>query len=99
MTPSDLEAAARTHAPILVHYRREADHFGLFLESRHGSCALLDPADGLIVMPMDEFLERWSGVALVAEAGGGVAAARRLRDAGAAAERKMATLRFLLRAL
>jgi uncharacterized protein len=60
-----LEAALGSYAPILLHYARPDRHFALALFARDGWIITLDPAMGCELQSRDQFLERWSGAALL----------------------------------
>jgi hypothetical protein len=61
-----LSAALDRFAPIVVHYIRPDRHFALALQARDGWIITLDPAMGCELMPRGQFMERWSGAALIA---------------------------------
>jgi predicted double-glycine peptidase len=65
MSWEQLAIALNGFAPILVHYDRPDRHFALALRARYGWIITLDPAMGCELQSRDQFMERWSGAALV----------------------------------
>jgi uncharacterized protein len=61
-----LEAALELYAPIVVHYERPDRHFVLALHIKKGWIITLDPALGCEILSRGQFMERWSGAALLA---------------------------------
>jgi predicted double-glycine peptidase len=61
-----LASALELFAPIIVHYESPDRHFALALRVREGWIITLDPAMGCELMRREQFMERWSGAALVA---------------------------------
>lgn len=80
MNWEQLGAALARYAPVIVHYSRPDRHFALALEADAEWIILLDPALGCELLSRRQFLERWSGVVLLAHS----ATAR--RDEAALAE-------------
>jgi uncharacterized protein len=66
MTWPQLEAALSAYAPIVIHYQRPDRHFVLALRASSGWIITLDPALGCEIQSREQFMERWSGAAMLA---------------------------------
>jgi len=66
MNFGQLEAAAASYAPVIVHYDRPEGHFALVLSLDDGAITVSDPAEGTIAIEQARFKSRWSGAVLVA---------------------------------
>lgn len=65
MSWDQLEKALEAYAPILLHYDSPDRHFVLGLHASDGIIITLDPALGCELQGRDQFMERWSGAALL----------------------------------
>jgi uncharacterized protein len=63
---SQLGAALGDYAPIVIHYLRPDRHFALALWASEDWIVTLDPALGCEILGRAQFLERWSGAAMLA---------------------------------
>lgn len=68
MSWEQLALALEGFAPIVIHYDRPDRHFALALRASDGWIITLDPAMGCELQGREQFLERWSGAALVVAA-------------------------------
>jgi uncharacterized protein len=66
MNWEQLGSALERYAPIVIHYARPDRHFALALHSKGGWIITLDPALGCEILSREQFMERWSGAALLA---------------------------------
>jgi Predicted double-glycine peptidase len=67
MSYPQLAAALEKYAPILVHYDRPDKHFALAMGAKGDWIITLDPALGCELQTRGQFLERWSGAALLVD--------------------------------
>ncbi|MBP7264598.1 MAG: hypothetical protein KBB32_10500 [Spirochaetia bacterium] len=82
MDVSALEKALeKGFAPIIVHYDRPETHFALVLGMKDGSVITVDPARGMEALEEDEFLRRYSGIAMLVAGQGKVVNLDRLEQA------------------
>ena len=61
-------AAAERFGPVVVRYDRPDPHFSLLLATSRGYAIVADPAQGIEVIPEQDFMRRWSGAALLVSA-------------------------------
>lgn len=66
MNWAQLGAALGRYAPILLHYIHPDHHFALAIYAKDGWIITLDPALGMELQSRGQFMERWSGAALLA---------------------------------
>jgi uncharacterized protein len=92
-----LSAALGRFAPIIVHYARPDRHFALALQASDGWIITLDPALGCELMPRAQFMERWSGAALIAFSSSATRDEARLGEAIRAARDRRELLERLAR--
>jgi predicted double-glycine peptidase len=65
MNWAQLGTALEKYAPIIIHYSHPDRHFVLALRSRGNWIITLDPALGCELQSREQFMERWSGAALL----------------------------------
>jgi ABC-type bacteriocin/lantibiotic exporter with double-glycine peptidase domain len=66
MTWPQLGEALGKYSPIILHYARPDRHFVLAIYAKDGWIITLDPALGCELQSREQFMERWSGAALLA---------------------------------
>lgn len=69
MNWEQLGEALERYAPIVIHYAKPDRHFALALHEKDGFIIILDPALGCEILSREQFMGRWSGVALLAHSG------------------------------
>ncbi len=89
-----LAQAASTYGPLIIHLEEGEGHFALFLGGAGEFVVLGDPSRGCVSVPMDEFQDSWTGVALAVYHPAGTLDRNAASGAIRGIARRVDTLRF-----
>lgn len=62
-----LVKAARSYAPLILHFADQEGHFVLCLAAEEDLLVIADPAEGVYWLSRDALLSRWQGYALLVQ--------------------------------